>query len=699
MLPIALHTAALPSCKLAPEVSSTTSAGQFHQRSHSGRATKPLVQSCDRLVVAAAAVLTVASCAKQQRRCLDGRGRVTRQAEAGAARAGDKNYLRKLARAGSLFLVPCDGNDTRGENSVSDLTGGLKLRIRNGLPSALLLDGLWLQSGSGAHGSALGASGVSAIGQADLLLEGPDIAAVMWFRAPQWPFATVTLAVRKDRQQRLYVTGEQGRVLQEDCRLLLEKAELLQVGGLRDTGRQEGGLLWRQTLDDVEGFTLDLTVLSLSPTALLPRKTLDSLPKWMRPEPWPESQWWMPRVPNAFQFAANVFSTSEHSDLMHRLEDMLEKLEILEMEDGCVISDAGCATADLRLFRLLGVKPTASARAIRAAWRKRAQDLHPDVAFGTSTEFDEIREAYRVLSDPVLRARYEALGDVTLEEGESEGSVALSVSLTLLLGSWAFRPLLGGSLTPPLGLTDSSNSGEDYAEAISKQVTVLVGSRDSPQEHIAEIRAALAIKELLTPLVMDRDVPAFESKVRVEFRKGLRAGKGTTAPRLLTRLAETYHAEACEWLRLEAPCELLDSFASDLALPSRSSKFAQAAEAVSIVGSGAASLAALPFAVAIALVAPEAQLATDASAATASKIIDVAVRTALLEAERRAATAIKLLLDDPSEPWQIRWRTAVSVRWLAEIAVEERQAFEASEEEEKEGNTNVQAEAQPQAVY
>jgi molecular chaperone DnaJ len=60
------------------------------------------------------------------------------------------------------------------------------------------------------------------------------------------------------------------------------------------------------------------------------------------------------------------------------------------------------------LYFVLGVSRGERPAGIRAAYRHLARKHHPDVAgnYGTA-EFQEIAEAYRVLSDPELRRRYD----------------------------------------------------------------------------------------------------------------------------------------------------------------------------------------------------------------------------------------------------------------------------------------------------
>jgi curved DNA-binding protein len=64
-------------------------------------------------------------------------------------------------------------------------------------------------------------------------------------------------------------------------------------------------------------------------------------------------------------------------------------------------------------YAILGVPRDANDEAIKKAFRKLARQYHPDVAKdkkAAEEKFKEINEAYEVLSDPVKRKKYDALG-------------------------------------------------------------------------------------------------------------------------------------------------------------------------------------------------------------------------------------------------------------------------------------------------
>ncbi len=58
------------------------------------------------------------------------------------------------------------------------------------------------------------------------------------------------------------------------------------------------------------------------------------------------------------------------------------------------------------LYEVLGVAPDATADQIRRAYRAAARRTHPD-AGGSSPAFAQVNVAFRILSDPGLRRRYD----------------------------------------------------------------------------------------------------------------------------------------------------------------------------------------------------------------------------------------------------------------------------------------------------
>ena len=70
------------------------------------------------------------------------------------------------------------------------------------------------------------------------------------------------------------------------------------------------------------------------------------------------------------------------------------------------------ATAERDFYQVLGVERGATDAEIKRAFRKLAQQWHPDVSTDADApaRFKEINEAYQVLSDPERRQRYDMFG-------------------------------------------------------------------------------------------------------------------------------------------------------------------------------------------------------------------------------------------------------------------------------------------------
>jgi molecular chaperone DnaJ len=81
------------------------------------------------------------------------------------------------------------------------------------------------------------------------------------------------------------------------------------------------------------------------------------------------------------------------------------------------------ATTERDFYVILGVERTASDAQIKSAFRKLAQQWHPDVNTDPAAQqrFKEINEAYQVLSDPDRRSRYDTFGRAGVEGGAAGG--------------------------------------------------------------------------------------------------------------------------------------------------------------------------------------------------------------------------------------------------------------------------------------
>lgn len=103
-------------------------------------------------------------------------------------------------------------------------------------------------------------------------------------------------------------------------------------------------------------------------------------------------------------------------------------------------------------YKLLGVSPSANNAELRKAFRQLSKRLHPDTTSLPSEEairqFQNVCEAYDLLSDPVLRANYdlsiEKVNKLTNQKLESNLINLESIQFSKSIG--VRRPFSGGEL-------------------------------------------------------------------------------------------------------------------------------------------------------------------------------------------------------------------------------------------------------------
>lgn len=72
-------------------------------------------------------------------------------------------------------------------------------------------------------------------------------------------------------------------------------------------------------------------------------------------------------------------------------------------------------------YKVLGVSKDATADQIKKAYRKLAQQHHPDTSAGDEAKFKEINEAYEVLSDQKKRSQYDQFGQAGFNQQQGFG--------------------------------------------------------------------------------------------------------------------------------------------------------------------------------------------------------------------------------------------------------------------------------------
>ena len=73
-----------------------------------------------------------------------------------------------------------------------------------------------------------------------------------------------------------------------------------------------------------------------------------------------------------------------------------------------------------KLYEILGISPSASQKEIKKAYHKQVKIKHPDKG-GNEQEFQELQNAYEILSDPMKRKFYDSYGEDALKENIKNG--------------------------------------------------------------------------------------------------------------------------------------------------------------------------------------------------------------------------------------------------------------------------------------
>ncbi|KZF24200.1 molecular chaperone [Xylona heveae TC161] len=191
--------------------------------------------------------------------------------------------------------------------------------------------------------------------------------------------------------------------------------------------------------------------------------------------------------------------------------------------------------ADTTYYDALGVQPTATGLEIKKAYRKLAITHHPDKNPGDENahqRFQEIGEAYQVLSDETLRKQYDEFGKDEAVPGS--GFEDPSEFFSMIFGGDAFVDYIGEislvkDLTTTMEITTRSDDlADEYAAA---------EARDSAD-------AAAAADKNAAPGAPSGSTPAEATAIGTKPDETQPSQSGTNTPRgIPTRQALEYRSE------------------------------------------------------------------------------------------------------------------------------------------------------------
>ena len=204
-------------------------------------------------------------------------------------------------------------------------------------------------------------------------------------------------------------------------------------------------------------------------------------------------------------------------------------------------------------YATLGVAKTASAKDVKAAFRKLARKHHPDVNPGNSgaeNKFKEVNEAYEVLGDPDKRRKYDELGAnwKAYEQAQRAGGDPRAGGSPFGSGGWPFgaAPGQGGgqggyrTVTPEEFqemFGEDTNPFSDFFTTFFGGGGAETGARGRPRgrrqaaHHHQEHELPIGLEEAFTGTTRKVTLtgPDGERSLEVRFPAGIRDGQKVRA--------------------------------------------------------------------------------------------------------------------------------------------------------------------------
>jgi curved DNA-binding protein CbpA len=152
-------------------------------------------------------------------------------------------------------------------------------------------------------------------------------------------------------------------------------------------------------------------------------------------------------------------------------------------------------------YEVLGVETTASDSDIRAAYRKKVKETHPDVG-GSAEAFDTVQKAYEILSVPARRKHYDSTGS-----GDSTSYEQDQAEQTL---ENVFRSTLEAFSAMPVGEVFA----KDFIAQLKRTLEMAKKALQVDLKHAQEVRSFMA---LFGPRLQRKDGrPILEEVLREE---------------------------------------------------------------------------------------------------------------------------------------------------------------------------------------
>jgi len=362
-----------------------------------------------------------------------------------------------------------------------------------------------------------------------------------------------------------------------------------------------------------------------------------------------------------------------------------------DLEGGDGSQKGSKRVADSAYYDLIGVSPSASANDIKKAYYKAALRVHPDKNPGdieASQRFQELAQAYQVLSDPKLREKYDEMGKAAVSDSQMP-SIDPAMFFNMLFGSEQFEKYIGKlymasvadhmlkDIQRDLGKRQveegsAAPSRDAIGESIEREMRWPTDNKKENRmrrmQMSREVKCATRLCERLDRWVLGRDEAGFLNSVCQEASELVRVSFGG---KLLRTIGGMYEGAAEQFFT-----SLRGSFTLDQQLASWKESTRAAKAKVQAVSSMAKTGLALKrmHDVAGSQIEEDQEKNEEAQRKTMTSLEDslpVFLQTiwdvSVVDIEKTLDHICSNVLKDISVPWQIRYRRAMALLRMGRI--------------------------------
>ena len=342
----------------------------------------------------------------------------------------------------------------------------------------------------------------------------------------------------------------------------------------------------------------------------------------------------------------DLFATAKEEEQVSDNEERTERAR----------SHGGGNVKESAYYDVLGVPTAATTQDIKKAYYKKAVSVHPDKnpSPEANKQFQQLNQAYQVLSDPTSRSKYDSLGAKLFEESSAESPIDPRIFFGALFGSLKFQPYIG-----ELSLSGLAKQLMEEPPVEGEMPSIRSMGADKRRQTRRRIFCAHNLISRLDPFVADRDEPAF---VRGAYLEAMELRKASFGVQLLQTLGWVYRHRSEKFLAEEKGEYMSKKLAS---WKSTGRNYSNMASVVSNVSKS--------FAAVNRMGRPQAGEEQDMAAAKKEMeeslpiLLETAWSMVQVDIEDTVKIAAKMALKDIGVPWQVRLRRATAMHRLGRI--------------------------------